>query len=305
MSTSKASSGLPAGLVVEFLLLSAIWGGSFLCMRIAAPELGPVPLAFLRCAIGAATLLVFCVPLGLAPLLKQYAVPLGFVGLVNSAIPFALLGYATLSLTAGTTSILNSLAPLWAAVIGLIWLGDRLTRLQMLGLLCGVCGVSVLVSGGSTDAQGSGSPAVPLAMAFAAAIAATAAYGVGANYTRQTLKGVNPFAIAAGSQLGAALFLLVPGIVFWPEVTPTDSTVWLAVVALSVVCTSLAYLLYFRLVAALGATRAVSVTFVIPVFGIGWGVLLLGETVSLATVAGAVIIVMGTALTTRFVRGNR
>lgn len=282
--------------LVEFLLLAAIWGASFLCMRIAAPELGAIPVALLRCAIGAMTLLVVLVVIGQCQGLREHALTTGLIGLVNSAIPFVLLGYATLTLTAGITSVLNSLAPLWAAVVAFYWLGDRLTRQQAVGLALGVIGVSVLVGGahGAGDAPDFSTTA----LAFGAGVLATVAYGFGANMARLRTAGINPLVVATGSQIGATLALLIPGIASWPDKTPTDVGLWWAIGALGIVCTGLAYLLFFRLVASVGATRTVAVTFVIPVFGIAWGMLLLDEMLTPLIVLGAVIVVLGTILTT-------
>ena len=283
---------------IEFVLLAAIWGASFLCMRIAAPELGPTSVALLRCAIGAVTLLCIFFAQGALPTFKDKLSGIALVGVVNSAIPFVLLGYASLSLSAGVTSILNSLAPLWTAAIAFAWYKDRLSRLQVLGLILGTVGVVILVSG-----SGSATPALSMStvvMAFVAAVAATAAYGFGANIARGKLTGVNPLAVAAGSQVAATLALLGPGIATWPETTPTDARLWIAVLLLGVVCTGIAYLLFFRLIGSLGATRAVAVTYIIPVFGIAWGMLVLQEQLTPMIVLGAVIIVAGTALTTAF-----
>lgn len=283
---------------IEFLLLAAVWGASFLCMRIAAPDLGPVPVALLRCAIGAAVLLAIVLALGKHHNLKRRFGDLTVVGIINSAVPFALLAYASLSLLSGTTSIVNSLAPLWAAIVAFVWLGDRLTGLQALGLALGVIGVAVLATASAPSAASAVSSAPSHTLALAAAVAATAAYGVGANYTRQKLADVDPLVVAAGSQVGASLALLFPGLALWPESTPSTATLWLAILVLGLVCTGFAYLLFFRIVASAGATKAVAVTFVIPVFGLLWGAVFLDETIQARTVLGAAIIVAGTALTT-------
>lgn len=306
---------------VEFLALAAIWGASFLFMRVAAPEFGPLSLMLVRCAIGAATLLPVLLWHGEGRELLGNAGRLLVVGTLNSAIPFVLLGVATLSLTAGVTSILNSLAPLWAALIAWLWLGDRLTRAQVLGLCLGAVGVAILVGGGGGTEAGAATGAAtgpgtaPSTLAatllpFAAGVLATLFYGVGANVARRFLGGVHPLVTATGSQLGATLVLLVPGLLLWPDgagvgagggaggATSPSGSAWLSAIVLGVVCTGVAYLLFFRLIASVGATRTIAVTFVIPLFGVGWGTLFLGEAVDLATLAGGVIIVLGTALTT-------
>ena len=286
-----------------FLALAAIWGASFLFMRVGAPVFGPVPLTLLRCAIGAATLVPLLLAFGRPADLRAHWPRLALVGVLNSAVPFVLLGWATLALSAGTTSILNSLAPLWSAGIAFLWLGDRLTPFQVLGLGLGVAGVAVLAGGGASGpvgADGAADLVTPAgaALPFLAALGATAFYGLAANVARRTLAGVDPLAVATGSQLGATLALLVPGLLLWPEGAAPGPGDWGAAVALGTVCTGLAYLLFFGLIARVGATRTIAVTFAIPVFGVGWGAWLLGERVDGATLAGGAIVVLGTALAT-------
>lgn len=282
--------------VFEFVLLAAVWGASFLCMRVAAPALGPIPVALLRCAIGALFLLSCLVAMHKTHVLRRHLAPSFLVGLVNSAIPFALLGYASLTLFSGTTSIINSLAPIWAAILAFLWFGDRLTHWQLMGLVFGVSGVAILAA--ATDAPTTSTAAPSVALAFTAAVAATTAYGLGANCARRYLHQADPMAVATGSQIGATLALLVPGIALWPETTPTAPNLWIAIAVLGLVCTGVAYLLFFRLIATIGATKTVAVTFLIPVFGVLWGALLLNEPVHVLTLVGAATIVAGTALTT-------
>ena len=139
---------------------------------------------------------------------------------------------------------------------------------------------------------------------------------MGANFARRFLGGVHPLATATGSQLAATLVLLVPGLLLWPDgvidgaasgasggASPSNAA-WLSAIVLGVVCTGVAYLLFFRLIASVGATRTIAVTFVIPLFGVGWGALFLGEAVDLATLVGGVVIVIGTALTTGALRAR-
>ena len=290
-----------------FVALAAIWGASFLFMRVAAPIFGPVPLMLLRCAVGAATLVPVLLLFGRPEDLVANARHVAIVGVLNSAVPFVLLGVATLVLSAGVTSIMNSLAPLWSAGVAFLWLGDRLTPLQALGLCLGVAGVIVLASGDidAGAAGGAGAAALP----FLAALAATAFYGLSANYARRFLSGVDPLALATGSQLSATLALAVPGLLLWPDLSAPGAAPglvgWGSVLALGTVCTGLAYLLFFHLIGSVGATRTIAVTFAIPVFGVGWGAWLLGERVDAATLAGGAIVVLGTALTTGVLAARR
>lgn len=287
---------------IKFLLLAALWGASFLFMRVAAPLFGPLPLMLLRCGIGALTLVPLLLLWGHPADLRRHALHIGVVGVLNSAIPFVLFGYAALVLSAGVTSVLNSLSPLWGAGVAFLWLGDRLTRAQLVGLALGVAGVTVLAVAGGTGTGGPPPSPGALAAAFVAGLAATAFYGIAANYARRHLKGVDSLAVATGSQMSASAVLLIPGVLLWPADARLDAAAWGSVVVLGTFCTGIAYLLYFSLIASVGATRAIAVTFVIPVFGIVWGAWLLGERFSLATLAGGMVIVLGTALATGVLR---
>jgi drug/metabolite transporter (DMT)-like permease len=221
--------------------------------------------------------------------------PVALVGVINSAIPFCLLAYATLSVTAGLASILNATSPLWGALVAHAWLKDRLTRSRALGLAIGFGGVVFLVWGrASFRAGGAG-------LAVAAAMAATLSYGVAASYTKRKLTGVDPLAVAAGSQLAAAVLLAPAALLLWPA-HPVSPRAWGAVVGLGIACTAFAYVLYFRLIAHVGPARAIAVTFLIPPFALAWGGLILGEPLTARTVAGACVILAGTALATGLVK---
>jgi len=279
---------------VELFVLAAIWGASFLFMRIAAPEFGPVALIWLRVGI-AALCLVPLAAFGGREALRGKLWPVAVVGAINSAIPFCLLAYATLSLTAGLASILNATSPLWGALVAHYWLRDRLTVGRVLGLAVGFGGVVFLVWGRLSFQPGGGG------LAVAAALAATLSYGLAASYAKRTLAGVNPLAVAALSQLAAALLLTPAALLLWPA-HPVSSRAWGAVFGLGIACTAFAYVLYFRLIAHVGPARAIAVTFLIPAFALAWGGLFLGEPLTPHTVAGAAVILAGTALATGLVK---
>ncbi len=280
---------------IELLILAAIWGASFLFMRVAGPELGPVPLMFLRVGIAAVCLVPVAVLGRRVGALRGRIVPVAVVGAINSALPFCLLAYATLYMTAGLTSILNATSPLWGGLVAHLWLKDRLTPARALGLAVGFGGVVFLVWGrASFRAGGAG-------LAVVAAMGATSSYGVAASYTKKRLAGVDPLAVAAGSQLAATIVLAPGALWLWPA-HPVPGRVWGAVILLGVVCTAVAYVLYFRLIAHVGPARAIAVTFLIPPFALVWGGLVLGEPLSARTVLGAGIILVGTALVTGLVK---
>lgn len=280
-----------AGDLGELVLLAAIWGGSFLFMRMGAGEFGPFALVAIR--VGGATLLLlpWLAARGQLGALRRHWRPIFAVGLTNSALPFLCFAYATLSITSGLAGIFNAAAPLFGATIGWLWLKDRLTPPRIVGLAIGFSGVLWLAwSKASFKPGGSG-------WAVVACLAGTVFYGYAANLTKKTLAGVPPLAAAAGNQLAATMVLIVPAVLTWPAALPTTRA-WIAVVLLALVCTGFAYVLYFRLIANVGASNAIAVTFLVPVFAVLWGALLLDENITPAMVIGCAVILFGTALTT-------
>ncbi len=277
--------------LADMLLLAALWGGSFLFMRIAAPQFGAFALMALRTGIGAAVLLPFALRGGRSAELRANAGRIAWIGLLNSALPFVMLGYAMQHLEAGFASILNATTPFWGAIVAYLWLGERLGRPGVFGLLTGFAGVLVLVGGRDGLVAGGAIAAI------LASLVATASYGVAATATRKRLGHVSALVGAAGSQSFAALALLPCALAWWPA-TPPDALAWLSVALLGILCTGLAYLLFFRLIARIGSSRTITVTFLVPVFGMLWGSLFLGETISASMLAGAAAILAGTALTT-------
>jgi len=276
--------------LLELFLLAAIWGASFLFMRVATPELGAIVLIALR--VGIATLVLVPV-LRSAEARAQFRSklrPLFVVSVTNSAIPFCLLAYSTLYVNAGMDSILNATTPLWTALVAVTLYRTAMNRQQTLGLLFGLIGTVVLV----WDTLDSGVKGVPIAIA--AALVATLCYGFAVNYSKRNLAGIHPFVAAFGSQFFATLILLPLALILWPR-HPVATSTWACVAALGIVCTGFAYILYFRLIEHVGASYTASVTFVIPIFGVLWGALFLGERVTPTTVAGGIIIIFGTALT--------
>lgn len=275
--------------LLELLLLAAIWGASFLFMRLAAPEFGPVATAALR-VLGASLLLVPLLAwrLGLAEL-RQHWRALALVGLLNSALPFALFSYAALSINAGLSSILNATTPMWGALVAWIWLGQRLDGSRLLGLALGFAGVVLLAWDKASFKPGGGG------LAVLACLSATLCYGLAANATKRFLGGVSALAVATGSQLSAAMMLMLPAWLLRPAGLP-GPTAWAALVLLALLCTGLAYILFFRLMQRVGPTNTISVTFLIPVFALVWGGLFLAERLDLHMALGGLVVLLGTAL---------
>jgi drug/metabolite transporter (DMT)-like permease len=288
--------------VTELLLLAALWGASFLFLRLAAPEFGAFALAGLRVAVASACLLPLLWSRGLAREAARHWKAIAVVGLLNSGLPFLAYAFAALSITAGLASIFNATTPLWAAVVAWTWLRAPLRRDQVVGLGIGFAGVLWL--GWSNVNQAADFKPGGSGWAVLACLGATLLYGIAASFTKRYLTGVTPLAVAAGSQVSAAALLLAPGVTFWPA-TPPGATAWGAVVLLGVLSTGVAYVLYFRLIAHVGPASAVAVTFLIPAFAVFWGWLALGETVTPPMAAGCAVILLGTALATGQLRWRK
>ncbi|KMV31793.1 membrane protein [Photobacterium swingsii] len=276
----------------RLIMLAAIWGGSFLFMRISATPLGPAVLIEARVGFAAVTLLIIAFYLKKQLNMVENAKHYFTLGLFNTALPFLLFAYAAQSLNASTLSIFNSTAPIWGAIIGAIWTRTALTKPVLLGLGLGVIGVSVLVG---WEAMSIGENAI---LPMMAAIGAAVSYGIATNYAKHA-PSVEAFNNAHGS-MWASVVLVLPLIFFLPAREAPTSEIAMAVILLGVVCTGLAYLLYFRLVSDLGPSSALSVTFLIPVFGILWGHLFLDEAIGFNTVIGSIFVITGTMLVTGF-----
>jgi len=291
-------------LLFEFLVLGALWGASFLFMRLGAAEFGPVATAGLRVGIAALCLL---------PVLLRAAVwadfrarwrPILLVGMLNSGLPFLAYSFAVLHIPTGISAILNATVPLTGALVAWLWLKDRPGGSRVLGLGVGFVGVTLLVLGKSgVDARGvasSGGHALSL-LAMGACLLATTCYGISASFTKRYLAGVHPMASATGSQLGATLALALPAAWWWPAQAPSAGA-WWAIAALAVLCTSIAYILYFRLIERAGPAKALTVTFLVPVFALVYGAVFLGEQISAWMVVCGAVILCGTALSTGLVK---
>lgn len=279
----------------RLIVLSAIWGASFLFMRMAAPVLGPALLVELRVVLAAVFLLIVGAVLKRSLNVRQNWKHYLILGFFNSALPFFLFAFAAGTLSASLLSIVNATSPIWAAVIGAVWTRNPLSKRASLGLALGVLGVALLV-GFDPDTLRPGAP-----FAIALGLGAAFSYGVATNYANaaSTSRRVEPFANAHGS-MWAATLLVAPTVPFFSNAVLPDATIAAAVLALGVVCSGIAYLLYFRLVVDVGAASALTVTFLVPVFGVTWGHLFLDEPVGWRTLAGACVVIVGTALVTGF-----
>ncbi len=278
--------------LLDFTLLAALWGASFMFTRIAAPAFGPLAIADLRTAIAALVLLSLLIWRGGVSELAPNALRFVLLGAFNSAIPFTLFAYAALSITAGLASILNATVPLFGALVAWLWLRERLTPVQWFGLAIGFAGV-LWLSAGSASFKPGGS-----GWAITAGLLASVSYAISGSLVKRYFAQVRPLAVATGSQIAASTMLLPITLFYLPPVMPS-SLDWLALLALGVFCTGLAYALYFRLIARVGPTKTMAVTFLIPAFAILWGVLFLAESVTWVMLSGCAVILIGTALATQ------
>jgi drug/metabolite transporter (DMT)-like permease len=272
--------------------LSAIWGSSFIFIRYLAPLIGPVAAADFRMLLaGAALTLVFLAIRFTSGWRKNWRHFL-VIGVLNSAVPFALYSIAALYLPAAMEAIFNSMSPMFGALFAAIWLGERLTPSKIAGLVLGIAGVVVMSSLGNLP------PGPETSLAILACLLAPMCYGLAGVYIKKQAAGVRPLAIAGGSQLLGGLALMPFLLLSPPHVSALSAHVVLLVVAFALLCSALAYVIYYKLIADVGPTRALTVTFLIPVFAMLWGVLLIGERVTLSMAAGALIILAGTFLVT-------
>lgn len=271
----------PAGL--ELLLLGAIWGSSFLFLRIAAPAFGSFALVELRLALGALVLLPFAWQ-ARAQLAPRRLPAVAGIALVNSALPFMLFAWAAPRLPAGVNAIANGSAVLFTALAGGLFFGESIGSRRVVALLVGFAGLFVLTTGRGGEAGEGQGPAT------AAAVAASMCYGLGAHLVRRHLGGLPP-AVLGCAALGSSALLLAPlAWAQWPDAA-VPASAWAATLALGLLCTGAAYALYYRLLARVGPSRSAAVAYLVPVFGVGWAWLLLGEPLTPAmALAGALIL---------------
>ena len=271
---------------LEIALLGAIWGASFLFMRVAAPQLGAIALVELRLALGAAVLLPFlwraraAFPLPLWP-------KLALIGAINAAIPFTLFAWAAERAPAGIGAIANAMTVLFTAVVAALWFGERVGRRRAVALLAGFVGVVVLASGKTAG--------ISVGWAVAAGGTASLFYGIGLNLVRRHLSGLPPAAVAAAT-LGCSAVLVLPfALAAWPT-HPVTVQAWLSAAALGVLCTGAAFVMYYRLVARIGPTRASTVTYLVPVSGVAWAWMVLDEPLTLTMGIAGVLILCSVAM---------
>ena len=272
--------------------LAAIWGASFLFMRIIAPEIGTVPTAFFRVSIAAAGLLVILAMLRVSWDFQGKFKTVLLLGVINSGIPATMYSVAAQVLPAGYSAIFNATTPLMGVLIGGLFFSEKLTLTKMAGVFLGLLGVGVLTRAGPVAFD------MDLLMGALACLLATTCYGFAGFLARRWLDqqgGLDPRLSALGSMLGATLFLLPLfgiSLINQPPASWGGISVWLSLLGLGLLCTAFAYILYFRLLTSIGPVKSMTVTFMIPPFGVLWGALFLDEPLSMAHIYGGVLIAL-------------
>jgi drug/metabolite transporter (DMT)-like permease len=273
------------------LLLSALWGASFIYIRVAVPTLGPFVLVELRVGLAAVALVLCAALVGRLPKLRGRWRQFALLGAVNVAIPFSLISAAEINLTASLAAILNSTTVMFTAVVAAVWMGDALTASKLVGVALGIVGVTVLVGWNPIAMNWA------VALSVGAMLAASLAYALGSVYAKRTFADSPPLAIASGQLTAAAMLMLPLAAVSAPEQSPSTIVV-LSVLGLALPSTAVAYMLYFRLIANVGPTSTSTVTLLVPLFGLLFGVVLLDEPVGVGTLAGLVLILSSVTLIT-------
>jgi len=283
---------MPAADIARLLVLAALWGGSFTFMRFAVPAMGPLWLAASRVSLAFLALFAYALLRGKVPAVRTHWRDFLMIGVVNSALPFALFCFAEQYVGGSTAAVLNATSPFFATIVAALWLREPITAAKVAGMLLGLGGVGTLVGWQPAPLTGN------VALAVVACLAAALCYGIASVYAKVRMAGVPSFATALYSQLAAAL-VLAPALPLVPLPSDVSPQVAANVVALALASTAIAYLLYFRLIANIGPARALTVTFLIPLFGVLWGWAFLGETIGAGMLAGCALILLGTWLALR------
>lgn len=278
--------------MLELLLLAVLWGGSFLLLRITSPVFGPIILIEIRVLIGLLVLLPFLFIYRQQHEIFAHWRAISFISLTNMCLPFCLLAFASLSIGAGLVSILNATVPFFAAIFGYLFFSDKLSRAAIAGLPIGFIGVVVLILADDSSLSLSGS-----GIAFLAGLGAASLYGLSTSMINRKLLGVSGLAITVGSLFCSTLYLLPFAIYRFPDQLPRGN-IWFGVFILGALCTGLAYILFYRLIMRIGAYQTVTVTYLVPVFSIIFGMTFLGESLNMAMFFGCLMVLCGVAVTT-------
>jgi drug/metabolite transporter (DMT)-like permease len=288
MTTRTSGPAVSLGDLGLLLYLGAVWGAAFLFFRVAAPELGPIWTAELRVAIAGLALAVFTGRATIA-LARTRLLPVLFVGLTFSAIPFSLLAFATLTLPASFASVLMATTPLFTALVGAVWLRQGLHVPVAVGLAIGFGAVALIVDGTTLDLGPAG------LLAVAAGLGASFSYAVAGSFVRRRLGSVGGAELATGQLLAAAAILLPVAIVSGPLAMPSPDALE-SIVAMALISTAIAWPAYFRIARRTNATAASASTFIVPLFGMLWGSVVLGESIGVELIGGFGLVLVSLVL---------
>lgn len=267
-------------------------------IRVAVPALGPFLLVELRVGLAASALFLGALAAGRLPKVRSRWRSFLVLGFLNAAVPFSLISAAEIRLTASLAAILNSTTVMFTAIVAAVWMGDALTARKVVGIVLGIVGVTVLVGWDPLPLNGA------VLLAVAAMLFASLSYALGATYAKRAFSGIPPLGMAIGQLFGATALLLPLAFVGLPEKAPSF-VVALSMLGLALLSTAVAYLIYFRLIENVGPTSTVTVTLLVPVFGVLFGVLLLDEPLGPGTLAGLGIILASVALITGIGRNKQ
>lgn len=281
----------------NLFLLAAIWGSSFLFMNLSIEDFGVWPLMLVRVGVAAAALWVVIWWQRKWQAIRLHWRAIAFVGVVNAAIPFSCYAYAAQYLPTGTLAVINAITPLFGALIARWWLNEQLSASRFVGLIIGFIGIVFLVYETLffTDYQQS--------LSVLASIGATLSYGIAASFSTKYLRNVDPIAVTTGSLSSATLCVLPFALWYWPDHNISLGS-WGSALTLALFCTSIAYVIFYRLIAAIGGARSVTVTFLVPPFGIIWGVILLNEHFGINELLSTALVLFGTLLATGFLQSR-
>lgn len=271
------------------MLMGALWGGSYLFIRIGVADFGPAPLMAGRVVLAALVLWAGLRALGRRVEVRRHAGKLLFMGLFNAALPFTLVAFAELNLSASLAAVLGATVPMFGALVGIAWLGERICLVRGSGLALGLIGVAVLTGFSPMTLD------LTAMLGIGATLVAALSYAIAGVYAKKQLAGVPAGTLALGQQLGALAWLAVPALVMMPDTAPAAGSFG-ALAGLAIFSTALAFVLFFRMIERIGPVRTQTVAYIVPAFGMLWGALFLGEKITGGMLAGFALIVLSMLL---------
>ncbi|TFZ06039.1 DMT family transporter [Ramlibacter henchirensis] len=277
----------------QLIFLSAVWGASFPLIRIASPALGPLPMACLRCALAAAVLALLMRVMRMTWPARAHWRAMTVLGLLTVVSPFLLFNWVALVIPAGYSAVLNATAPLFGVLAGAVFGEERLTVRKLAGCAAGLLGVALLVRLGPVEVD------ARVVMAVLACVAASASYGFGAILMKRATLAHQPLPASAAVHVAAALVLLLPAAAAAPQVELVPRAL-VALAVLGMFTSGFMYWISMRLMREIPASAATSSAFMIPMFGVTWGGLFLGEPFTAGMAPGVLLVLVACALVTGF-----